>query len=84
MAFEKDDFIEDINYLWDKYKIPLFIMPVDLEYNYIRNTPAFFAKAKRYMLAVQKTITYFRTPERKHRILNLTNRDFWDIKTPPI
>jgi len=84
MAFERSDFITDILYLWNTYQIPVFIMPVDLDYDYIKNNKNIYSFVDNYLRAIHKTLMYFHHPERRHVILNMQEPDFRDLKMPPI
>jgi hypothetical protein len=52
MAFNNKNLINNIIYLLKNFKVPLFLMPVDLTHDYIHNTPNLNKQIKEYLIEI--------------------------------
>lgn len=83
MSFFNANILQDILHLLKEYKKPLFIMPVDLTYDYINNTKDLSIGIKKYMENINRIISWIRKIWIEEYIVNFQN-DYRDIKIPPI
>ena len=83
MSFFNANILQDILHLLKEYKKPLFIMPVDLTYDYIKKTNDLSTGIQKYMENINKVIFWIRKLWIEKHIVNFQN-DYRDIKIPPI
>jgi len=83
MSFFNKDIFKNIVYLIKEFRIPVFIMPVDLTLNYINSDKNIINNIKKYLIHINKTIKLLEKNNLTKYIVNYNN-EYRDIKIPPI
>ena len=84
MSFFNKNIVEDILFLINNLNLPIFIMPVDLTHEYISTENDFNVLLRRYLLEINKVISFIKKYKLDWRISNLKSKDYYDLKIPPI
>jgi len=83
MSFFNDDIFSDVVFLLKEFKIPLFLMPVDLTLNYIDKDKNIYKNITKYLVNIEKTLKLIELNKLSNFIVNYKN-EYRDIKIPPI
>jgi len=83
MSFFNNDIFNNIVYLIKEFKIPVFIMPVDLTLKYIKNDINIKKNIRKYLINIWKTLKLLEKNNLTKYIVNYNN-EYRDIKIPPI
>jgi hypothetical protein len=77
--------LDDILYLLKTFKVPVFLMPVDLCYEYIeKNKDKLRRLINDYLIKITKTLITLKKYQINDLITNFKPKDRRDIKIPPI
>jgi hypothetical protein len=83
MSFFNKNIFNNIVYLINEFRIPVFIMPVDLTLNYINSDKDIINNIKKYLINIQSTLQLLEKNNLTKYIVNY-NSEYRDIKIPPI
>lgn len=84
-GFSSPSLIDDFTYLCDTFKLPVFLMPVDLTYAFIKSRPDIAARLQAYARKLRDLMAFLKTRSAYGRMaVNLGERDFRDLKMPPL
>lgn len=84
MAFNNRNLVDNIIYLLKNFKVPLFLMPVDLTHEYIHSTINLNQQIRDYLIEIWKTIDFIKLNNLSSKIENFKSQTYYDLKLPPI
>jgi len=85
MYLHNKNIINDILYLIKNFDIPIFLMPVDLSYDYIiKNRSKINFYIKFYLRKISEIILFIKKYHLEFKISNFRTNSFFDLKLPPI
>lgn len=85
MDFFNQSLKEDVMFLLKTFKVPVFLMPVDLSYEYIiDNKENIYSQIYNYLLRVHNLLIFLKRTWLFNKIANFRTKKFRDIKLPPI
>lgn len=84
MAFNNKNLINNIIYLLKNFKVPLFLMPVDLTHDYIHESYNLNQEIREYLIEIWTTIDFIKKNGLSSKIENFKSQTYYDLKLPPI
>ncbi len=82
LAFSNDNFFDDIVYLIKKFKLPIFLMPMQLTSGYIVECENINNHIKKYLINIERTLKLIKINKLDRFIINFSS--YVDVVTPSI
>ncbi|OGR90679.1 MAG: hypothetical protein A2V88_10520 [Elusimicrobia bacterium RBG_16_66_12] len=84
-GFSSPSLVDDFKYLVDAFGVPIFVMPVDLTYEFITSCPDLPARLKEYARKIRELLLFLHANSAYGGMaVNLNEKEFRDLKLPPL